>query len=244
LQFLAVDHPPRLIVLTSSTPSEGKTITAINTALVLAEAEHNVVLVDGDLRRPRVDKYLNLIGSAGFSNVLSGGANLTHVLQKTRFPRLTVLASGAIPPNPSELLASQAAKNVLNELRAKFDYVIVDSSPLLAVTDGSILAANSDGALILARYGQTKREQLAAAVRNLEDVGAPLLGAALTMTPEGKGGSYSYRYYGADATEELSASPETRETQVLKPNARENARPRVAGQTSERVGRGKEAGSG
>ena len=168
MQFLAVDNPPRVIVVTSSMPSEGKTTTAINIALALAEAEHNVVLVDGDMRRPKLDKYLDLVGSVGFSTVLSGRASLDEVLQKTRFPGLTVLTSGAVPPNPSELLGSLAAKKVLSELRAQFDYVIVDSSPLLAVTDAAILAADSDGVLIMARFGQTKREQLAHAVGNLE----------------------------------------------------------------------------
>ena len=181
-------------------PDEGKTTTAINIALALAEAEHNVVLVDGDMRRPMLDKYLDLVGPVGFSTVLSGGANLREVLQKTRFPGLTVLTSGAVPPNPSELLGSLAAQKLLSELRAQFDYVIVDSSPLLAVTDAAILAAKSDGVLIMARFGEIKREQLAHAVRNLEDVGAALLGAVFTMTPARGNASYSYSYsyYGED----------------------------------------------
>ncbi|CAN5364942.1 polysaccharide biosynthesis tyrosine autokinase [soil metagenome] len=200
LQFLAVDNPPRVIVVTSSTPSEGKSTTAINIALALAEAEHNVVLVDGDMRRPMLHKYLDLVGPAGFSTVLSGQASLDEVLQKTRFPGLTVLSAGTVPPNPSELLGSMAAKSLLSELREKFDYVIVDSSPLLAVTDAAILAANSDGVLVMARFGQTKREQLAHAIGNLEDVGASVLGAVFTMTPTRGGSSYSYNYsyYGED----------------------------------------------
>ena len=161
LQFLAVDNPPRVIVVTSSMPNEGKTTTAINIALALAEADHNVALVDGDMRRPMVDKHLDLVGSVGFSTVISGSASLSEVLQKTKYPRLTALTSGAIPPNPSELLGSLAAQKILSELRANFDYVIVDSSPLLAVTDAAVLAANSDGALIMARFGRTTREQLA-----------------------------------------------------------------------------------
>jgi receptor protein-tyrosine kinase len=203
LQFLAVDNPPRVIVVTSSSPHEGKSTTAINIALALAEAEHNVVLVDGDMRRPSVDQYLDLVGSVGFSTVLSGGASLPEVLQKTKFPRLTVLTSGAAPPNPSELLGSLAAKNVLSELREQFDFVIVDSSPLLAVTDGAILAANSDGALVMSRSGQTKREHLAHAIGILRDVGATVLGAVFTMTPTRRGGSYSYSYsyYGEDRRE-------------------------------------------
>ena len=198
MQFLAVDNPPRVIVVASSLPNEGKSTTAINIALALAEADHNVVLVDGDMRRPKLDKYLDLVGTVGFSTVLSGGAALDEALQKTRFPRLTVLTSGVLPPNPSELLGTLAAKKVFSELRAQFDYVIVDSSPLLAVTDAAILAASADGVLMMARFGQTKREQLAHAVKNLEDVDASLLGAVLTMTPTRRIASYnySYTYYG------------------------------------------------
>lgn len=216
LQFLNVDHPPRVIVITSSSPSEGKSTTAINIALALAEADLNVVLVDGDMRRPTVSKYLGLVGSVGFSTVLSGGASLHEALQPTRFPRLTVLTAGAIPPNPSELLGSQAAKRVLGELREQFDFVIVDSPPLLAVTDSAILATNADGALIMVRFGETKREQLTHAVNILGSVGATLLGAVFTMTPARSGSyyHYNYKYYGSDhpregSGEESSPSAET-----------------------------------
>lgn len=200
LQFLAVDNPPRVIVVTSSTPSEGKSTTAINIALALAEADHQVVIVDGDMRRPTVHKHLDLVQAVGFSTVLSGGAKLDEALQKTRFSGLTALTSGPIPPNPSELLGSLAAKKLLAELRAQFDYVIVDSTPLLAVTDAAILAAASDGVLVMARFGQTRREQLTHAVESLEDVGATVLGAVFTLTPMrgGSSYSYSYSYYGED----------------------------------------------
>ncbi len=204
LQFLAVDNPPRVIVVTSSVPNEGKSTTAINIALALAEGEHNVVLVDGDLRRPSLDRYLDLVGSVGFSTVLAGRASLDDVLQKTKFPKLSVLTSGAVPPNPSELLGSLAAQKILAELRSRFDYVVVDSSPLLAVTDAAIVAADSDGVLLLTRFRQTKRDQLMLAVQNLRDVGAPLLGAIFAMTPAR--GNASYAYYGdRNAT---SGSPE------------------------------------
>ena len=194
LQFLSVDNPPRAIVITSSIPHEGKTTTAINIALALAEAEHRVVIVDGDMRRPAVAKYLDLVGSVGFSTVLSGGALLSEALQKTRFPGLSVLASGPVPPNPSELLGSQSARKLLTELRSQFDYVIVDSTPLLAVTDAAILAAGTDGALFVSRYGSTKREQLAHAAASLHSVGASVLGSVFTMVPGRGGGSYSYQY--------------------------------------------------
>jgi receptor protein-tyrosine kinase len=196
LQFLDVDDPPRVLVVTSSLPGDGKTTTAINLGLALAEAEHTVVLLDGDMRRPKLADYLDLIGSVGFSTVLTGRASLHEVLQKTRFPGLTVLASGATPPNPSELLGSLAAKKILSELRGGFDYVIVDSSPLLAVTDAAILAAESDGVLIIARFAETKREQLAHAIGNLTNVGARLLGAIFTMMPARANESYYYGYYG------------------------------------------------
>jgi receptor protein-tyrosine kinase len=209
LQYLAVDDPPRMLVVTSSLPNEGKSTTAVNIALALAEAEHNVALVEGDLRRPRLDEYLGLIGSVGFSTVLTGRANLREVLQKTRFSGLMVLTSGATPPNPSELLGSMAAKNVLDELRASFDYVVIDSSPLLAVTDAAILAAHADGVLIVARYGKTKREQLVHAVGNLKDVGARIRGAVLTMTPSRQNGSYSYSYsYYGDGENRITAPEE------------------------------------
>lgn len=201
LQFLAVDDPPRVIVVTSSMPGEGKSTTAINIALALAEADHSVVLVDGDMRRPKLDSYLDLVGKVGLSTVLSGSAPLSEVLQTTKYPGLTVLTSGGRPPNPSELLGSMAAKKVLAELRSTFDFVIVDTSPLLAVTDAAILAAGSDGVLVMARFGQTTRDQLEHAVGSLEDVDARLLGAVFTMTPERGAGSYGYQYYGEDAAQ-------------------------------------------
>lgn len=211
LQFLAVDDPPRVIVVTSSMPGEGKTTTAINIALALAEADHNVALIDGDMRRPMLAKHLDLVGRVGFSTVLSGQAGLEEVLQKTKFPKLTVLTSGPVPPNPSELLGSLAAQKVLSEMRSNFDYVIVDSSPLLAVTDAAILAANSDGVLIMARFGQTKRDQLAQAVAYLNDVGAPPMGVVFTMTPTRGGAAYSYNYsyYGNDSERQPSLNRPT-----------------------------------
>lgn len=220
LQFLAVDNPPRVIVVTSSMPSEGKSTTAINLALALAEADHRVVLIDGDMRRPTLAKYLDLVGTVGFSTVLSGAASIDEALQKTRFPGLTVLTSGSIPPNPSELLGSQAARKLLAELRSRFDYVILDSTPLLAVTDAAILAAGADGVLIMTRFGQTKREQLAHAVGSLESVGAPLLGAVFTLMPTRGSSSYSYNYsyYGTDTAKMPRTEPRVEVSPPLDPS--------------------------
>jgi capsular exopolysaccharide synthesis family protein len=227
LQFLEVDAPPRILLVTSSLPAEGKSTTAMNIALALAEAQHDVVLVDGDLRRPTLHECLDLIGSVGFSTVLTGRASVREALQKTRFPGLTVLASGAIPPNPSELLGSLAAKKVLSELRADFDYVIVDSSPLLAVTDAAVLASAVDGVLLIARFGKTKREQLIHAVANLRNVEARILGAVFTMVPAR--GNASYYSYNGDLDTPSSSSPASSRRGVVsgqQPNRHRRAVPK------------------
>lgn len=196
LQFLNVDNPPRAIVITSSLPTEGKSTTAINLALALAEAGHKVLLLEGDLRRPIATKYLNVVGSVGFSNVLARQASIEDVIQGTG-AQLRVLAAGPVPPNPSELLGSETAKATIAKLRAEFDYVIIDAPPVLPVTDATILAAAADGVLVIARYGKTKRDQLARAVDNLRGVNANVLGAIMTMTPTRKSDTYygyAYQY--------------------------------------------------
>jgi len=162
---------------------------------VLAEGGQNVCLVEGDLRKPRVSKYLGVVGSVGLSSVLAGKADLDAVLQPTQYSGLTVLASGPIPPNPSELLGTETARQVLADLRGRFDYVIVDASPLLPVTDATVLTAMSDGALVIARHAETKRDQLSRAVGNLHSVGATILGTIITMTPSRGRGVYEYKYY-------------------------------------------------
>ncbi|MCJ0892077.1 polysaccharide biosynthesis tyrosine autokinase [Rhodococcus sp. ARC_M5] len=208
LQFLEVDHPPRVIVVTSAIPSEGKTTTAVNLAISLAEAGHHVVLVEGDLRRPRVSKYMGLIGSVGVSTVLAGQAKVDEVLQPTKYEGLQAMASGPIPPNPSELLGSEASRVMLVELRSKFDYVIVDGAPLLPVTDSAVLTTHADGALLVTRYGHTKSNELSRAIGNLETIGAHVLGVVLALTPSKKGDMYSYSYnYTADTNLPKQVTP-------------------------------------
>ena len=208
LQFLEVDHPPRVIVVTSAIPSEGKTTTAVNLAISLAEAGHHVALVEGDLRRPRVSKYLGLIGSVGLSTVLAGQAKVDEVLQPTKYEGLQAMASGPIPPNPSELLGSEASRALLVELRSKFDYVIIDGAPLLPVTDSAVLTTHADGALLVTRYGHTKNNELARAIGNLDTIGAHILGVVLAMTPSRKGDMYSYSYnYTADTNLPKQVTP-------------------------------------
>lgn len=195
LRFLEIADGPRVLVIASSMPDEGRTTTAINLALALAETDSNVVVVDGDLRRPRVASYLGVDGQVGLSTVLSGQTALGEALRETSFPRVTVLPSGAVPSNPTELLESQATKDVLAELGRTFDHVIVDS-PSTLVNDAAILAANAQGVLLIARYGQTKRAGLSRAANTLRRAGAPLLGAVLTMTPAKKRSAVEESYYG------------------------------------------------
>jgi capsular exopolysaccharide synthesis family protein len=195
LQFLEVAGDTRIVVVTSPAPGEGRTATAINLAFALAEADRTVALVDGDLRRPRVTGYLNIDATAGLSTVLTGQATLRDVLIRTRFPRVTVLASGAVPDNATVLLESRAAGDVLTELGETFDYVIVDSPPLL-VTDAAIWATLAQGVLLIARFGSTKRQPLAHAAAILGRAGAQLLGTVITMTPAKKRSAAEQSYYG------------------------------------------------
>ena len=184
LQFLKVDDPPRVLLVTCSQTGDGKSTTAVNLALALAQAGRSVALVDGDLRRPDLHNILGLDNSVGFSNVLSGQESLEDALQPTDFAGLWALTSGLLPPNPGEILGSSAAQNLCAQLRTRFDHVIMDSAPLLEFADAAILAADCDGVLLVSRADITRRDRLAQAVRRLEKIGAPVVGAVLIVTPE------------------------------------------------------------
>lgn len=207
LQFLSVDDPPRVLVVTSSTPGEGKTTTAISLAIVLSQSGQRVALVEGDLRRPRVTKYLNLVGGVGLTNVLAVSAPVEDVLQQVGNGRLHVLAAGPTPPNPSELLGSSHMRHLIKQLRDGYDYVVIDSSPLLPVTDGAVLAALSDGVLLVARHGATKREQLRQSSQMLRSVDARLLGVVLNMVPPKSATADSYGYGYGYAADKPAAAP-------------------------------------
>ncbi|MFF8973593.1 polysaccharide biosynthesis tyrosine autokinase [Streptomyces sp. NPDC014995] len=222
LQFSQVDDPPRIIVVTSSVPGEGKTNTAINLALSLAEVGVSTCLVDGDLRRPCVAPAFGLVQDAGLTTVLIGQARVEEVMQQV-VGGLSVLASGAVPPNPAELLASARMEEVLRELADMYEVVIVDTAPLLPVADTVGLASFSQGALLVVRASKTNRDQVRTATESLERVGVRLLGTVFSMAPVPKGGRYgrygAYGRYGelpaprASVTREgRAASPVTRPT--------------------------------
>src|SRR5919199_692578 len=195
LRFADVDNPPRTIVVTSSMPNEGKSTSACNIALTLALTGSKVVLVEADLRKPRVCDYLGLDSGAGLTNVLAGQYELDDVLVAWRRQTLTVLPSGPVPPNPSELLGSQHMGHLLKVLAARYDYVIVDTPPLLPVTDAAVLATLTDGALLITRHNKTNRDDIERAAHSLEAVNARLLGTVLNAIPQrARGYGYGYGY--------------------------------------------------
>lgn len=196
LQFVDMDGRGKAFVVTSSVPDEGKTTTAVNVAITLAQAGHRVLLVDADLRDPGVPAYLQLDGADGLAMVLAGQTRLRDAIQAyLPVDNLSVLTGGAVPPNPSELLQSQAMVDVLAEARATYDVVIVDVPPLLTVTDAALVAARCDGTLLVARHGKTTLEQLGRSMEQLATVGGRVLGVVLARVPNrrwmlGRDGEY------------------------------------------------------
>lgn len=193
LQFVNVDARNRVFVVTSAVPHEGKSTTACNLALILSEAGQSVLLIEGDLRRPKATSYLGLENTVGVTTVLIGRANVDEAIQQVKF-NCDLLASGSPPPNPAELLQSEAMKNLLAEARLKYSIVLIDAPPLLPVTDAAVLAAETDGAILVIRHGTTTREQVHNSVERLESVGARLVGSIVNMAPKAKRGSSAYGY--------------------------------------------------
>ncbi|MEU8261778.1 polysaccharide biosynthesis tyrosine autokinase [Micromonospora sp. NPDC048999] len=195
LRFVDVHEPARVIAVTSALQGEGKTTIACNTAIALAEAGWRVLLIDADLRRPRAADYLGLDGAVGLTDVLVGDVEVGDVVQRWGEKSLLVLPSGASPPNPSELLGSKAMSDLLVALRESADIVVIDTAPLLAVTDGVVVAVQADGALLVTQQGRTSRSQVAAATRALTSVSVRLLGCVLNMAKIAKVDAYQYEAY-------------------------------------------------
>lgn len=194
LQFIDPDLERKVFVITSSLPGEGKTTTAVNLALALAEGGERVALVEGDLRRPRISEYLRLESAVGLTTVLIGKLPLKDAMQSTANEGLAVLTSGTTPPNPAELLKSSSMAALIESLRESYDIVLIDAPPLLPVTDGALLAAQSDGALLVVRHGKTTTDQVAMALDRLEAVGATPVGVIFNMAPAKGGDGYGYGY--------------------------------------------------
>ncbi|WP_194793305.1 CpsD/CapB family tyrosine-protein kinase [Raineyella fluvialis] len=190
LQYLGRGQGGNSFVITSSVPDEGKTSTAINTALVLADAGLRVLLIDADMRRPRVGQSLRLEDAAGLSTILIGRASLREVVQVAGMGTLQVLTSGPVPPNPAELLGSISMVRLLECATHEYDAVVIDAPPLLPVTDAAILSGMTTGALLVVGSGEVRAPQLAAALESLESVEGRLLGIVLNKL-RGKDVGYS-----------------------------------------------------
>ncbi len=201
LLLAAPDHPPRHVLVTSCEPGDGKSTVALNLAIVLTQLGRRILLVDADLRRPRIHKTLALDNALGLSSYLSGNADLADVLQETAVPNLRAIPSGPIPPNPSELLGSPRLDALLED--AGFDHLILDSPPLLSVADSIVLSARTDSTTLVVRSGSTRREALVQSARRLRQARANVTGIVLNAMPEDSDPYYrTYwyrRHYGAKA---------------------------------------------
>lgn len=208
LQFAHVSHESKAVLVTSSLPGEGKTTTATNLAIALAQAGQSVVLVDADLRRPRVDDYLGLDRNAGLTTALIGAARLEDLVQRWGENDLFVLTSGQIPPNPSELLGSAPMKALIKSLESKFDAVIIDAPPLLPVTDAAVLAQQVGGVVLVVGSSRVKLNDLQKSIAALDMVDADVLGVVMNLLPVKGPDAYAYTYYTyKEDTNKVTLSP-------------------------------------
>ncbi len=195
LQFLDLDDQPRCLVISSAVPGEGKTMTSTNLAVALAQTGRRTLVIDADLRRPRVAGLLGLDAAVGLTTILVGKAELQDAIQVHEPSGLHFLASGAKPPNPTEILQSRVTHDLVKKLRNEYDMVIIDAPPLLPVADASVLATLADGTILVIKHGKTTRDQLAEAIARLNQVGGRLFGVVVNMIPRRATNSYYYYYY-------------------------------------------------
>lgn len=210
LQYLDIGRSDRAFVITSSIETEGKSTTGANLAIALADAGNRVLLVDADLRRPKIAEYMGLDGTMGLTDLLVGTVQPDDVIQPWGKGNLSVLPAGHIPPNPSELLGSDRMTHFIGAFNDAFDVVIFDSPPLLPVTDAAILARNVGGAIVVVAAGRTHKVQLTGALAALATVGAPVSGLVLTMLPTKGPDAYGYGHYGSGRRygDDITTTPE------------------------------------
>lgn len=224
LQFVDAANHPRVIVVTSSIAGEGKSSTTANLALAMAESGASVCVVEGDLRRPKLLDYLGLEGSVGLTDVLINRYELDDVLQPFGAHSLNVLGAGPTPPNPSELLGSTAMRDVLENLRRRFDFVLIDGAPVLPVTDSTVLTRLADGAIVVAGSGIVTKDQFDHALETFETVKGTVLGIVLNRIPrQARGGYYDYRY---EYRPEGTGSPRRSRVKGSRRSSEETTRPR------------------
>jgi capsular exopolysaccharide synthesis family protein len=195
LQFTNVSGKTKTVLVTSSLPGEGKSTSATNLAIALAQAGQSVCLIDADLRRPSVSEYLGLDRNAGLTTALVGAADVNDLLQPWGEDNLFVLTSGQIPPNPSELLGSEEMKRLIVRLEQAFDMVIIDAPPLLPVTDAAVLCQHVGGVVVVAGSHRLRRHELEKSLTTLDMVEANILGIVLNRLPVKGPDAYAYGYY-------------------------------------------------
>jgi succinoglycan biosynthesis transport protein ExoP len=192
------EHPPKVILLTSPSPGDGKTMTSVNLAIALAQSEQRVLLIDSDLRKGRCHQLVNVENHHGLTNVLTGHASLQESVQQTSIGNFYVLPRGALPPNPTDLLMSQKMRGVLRELRESFDFIVIDSPPVIAVSDAAIVSSLCDGVLLVFHGHKTTTPRARRALDRLESIGAPIIGVILNSVDMRNPDYVDYRsYYGA-----------------------------------------------
>lgn len=195
IQYSSFDNEYKTIVVTSSEPGEGKSTVSGNLAIVLSQGEANVLLIDCDMRKPTIHKKFTVTNTNGLSDLLHCKNKMS--LESISFKynnNLTIITSGKIPPNPSEMLASRAMSNFLEEMKKKFDYIILDTPPIHAVTDSQILARKVDGVLLVVKSNKTKKELVNNSIKSIEKINANLIGVVLNGV-DNSSNKY-YQYYG------------------------------------------------
>jgi polysaccharide biosynthesis transport protein len=195
LMFVDVTTAKHSFIVTSAMPGEGKTTTTVNLAMAMATTGGRVLLIDGDLRNPSVARTLGIEGGAGLTTVLLGQAGVDDVIQRWRDTSLHVLTAGAIPPNPSELLGSEPMRELFDKLAHEFDFILIDSPPVVPVVDAVLLDRLTGGTLMVVASHKTKKRDLASAVKQLDTVGAKLVGFALNFVPVSESDARRYGYY-------------------------------------------------
>lgn len=201
IMFSIMKKGCKIIVVTSSVPNEGKTTTTVNLAVTISQADQRVLLIDGDLRKPKVHSYFSIANSPGLTNYLgdkiSGKrtSDLFSVIHPTEYENLCVLSSGTIPPNPAELLGSEIMTEFLNDVSNDFDYIIIDTPPVNVVSDSLPLIRESDGVILVVRSNQSTHPELQKALSALEFIDAKILGFVVNfIEPKAGRGRYSYNY--------------------------------------------------
>ena len=192
IQFSSLDQKLQTIVVTSSSPAEGKSTVAANLAVVLSQQDHRVLLVDTDLRKPTIHYTFRTQNKYGLSTIITGQGNFEDIINESSVAGVDVLPSGPIPPNPSEMLSSKRMKQFIAEVKNEYDYVIFDTPPVNAVTDPQIMAGLVDGVVLTVRSGKTDRAEARYSVDLLKKVEAKILGVVLNDVAMEKGNYYYY----------------------------------------------------